>query len=208
MSEPLAVELTNVGKRYTLYKSKFDKALNAFGLTGLFPGRQKKLDQFWALRNVNLALPKGGKVGIVGRNGAGKSTLLKLLTGNIAPTEGTVTVNGNVQALLQTGTGLHPEFTGYENIHAALTLQGFKADEIAAAVEEIKDFTELGPHLSQPYRTYSTGMQARLAFATATMVKPEILIIDEVLGVGDGYFLSKSLERIQSVLKSGRPIRN
>jgi lipopolysaccharide transport system ATP-binding protein len=206
MSDRPAIALTGVGKRYTLYPTRADSLLDALGLAGLVPGRRKKYQRFWALRGVNLNLPRGSRVGIVGRNGAGKSTLLKLITQNVAPTEGTVEVHGEVQALLQTGTGMHPDFTGYQNIHAALTYQGLTAAEIRDAVADIEEFTELGAFLSQPVKSYSTGMQARLAFATATKVKPDVLIIDEVLGVGDGYFLAKSTERIQRLIDSGATV--
>ena len=206
MSERPAIVLKGVGKRYTLFPSRVDALLDALGMTWLAPFRRKRYQTFWALRNIDLTLPKGARVGIVGRNGAGKSTLLKLITSNIEPTEGTVSVNGEVQALLQTGSGMHPDFTGYENIQAALTYQGLTSAEIKDAIADIEDFTELGPFLSQPFKAYSTGMQARLAFATATKVKPDILIIDEVLGVGDGYFLAKSTERIQKLIDSGASV--
>lgn len=206
MSDRPAIALSGVGKRYVLYPTRADSLLDALGLAGLVPGRRRKYQRFWALRGVNLNLPRGSRVGIVGRNGAGKSTLLKLITQNVAPTEGTVEVHGEVQALLQTGTGMHPDFTGYQNIHAALTYQGLTPAEIKDAVADIEDFTELGAFLSQPVKSYSTGMQARLAFATATKVKPDILIIDEVLGVGDGYFLAKSTERIQRLIDSGATV--
>ena len=206
MSDGPAIALTGVGKRYTLYPSRADSLLDALGLSGLFPRRRRRYQRFWALRGINLTLPRGARIGIVGRNGAGKSTLLKLITQNVEPTEGTVEVNGEVQALLQTGSGMHPDFTGYQNIHAALTYQGLAPAEIRDAVADIEDFTELGPFLTQPFKSYSTGMQARLAFATATKVRPDILIIDEVLGVGDGYFLAKSTERIQKLIDSGATV--
>jgi lipopolysaccharide transport system ATP-binding protein len=205
MPERPAIALSGVGKRYTLYKSRLAGACDALGLGWLMPGRSQS-PTFWALRNINLSLPRGARIGIVGRNGAGKSSLLKLITGNVDPTEGKIEVNGEVQALLQAGTGMHPEFTGYENIEAALTYQGLSEADIKSAVEDIKDFTELGPFLDQPFKTYSTGMQARLAFAAATVVKPDILIVDEVLGVGDGYFLSKSTERMRKLIDSGATV--
>jgi ABC-type polysaccharide/polyol phosphate transport system ATPase subunit len=206
MSDGPAIVLTGVGKRYTLFPSRVDGLLDAIGLSWLVPHRRRRYQRFWALRDINLSLPRGARVGIIGRNGAGKSTLLKLITGNVEPTEGTVTVHGEVQALLQTGSGMHPDFTGYENIRAALTYQGLTAAEIADAVADIEEFTELGPFLSQPFKAYSTGMQARLAFATATKVNPDILIIDEVLGVGDGYFLAKSAERMRRLIDSGASV--
>jgi lipopolysaccharide transport system ATP-binding protein len=206
MSEKPAILLKGLGKRYTLYSSRLVSVADALGLSWLLPGRQRRLRHFWALRNINLTLPRGARIGIIGRNGAGKSTLLKLITRNVSPTEGEIHVNGDVQALLQAGTGMHPEFTGHENIEAALTYQGLSTPEIRDAVADIVDFTELGPFLDQPFKTYSTGMQARLAFATATVIKPDILIIDEVLGVGDGYFLSKSTERMKKLIDGGASV--
>ena len=206
MSDQPAIVLTGVGKQYTLYPSRADALFDTLGLARLVPGRRRRYQRFWALRGVSLSVPRGLRVGIVGRNGAGKSTLLKLITGLIGPTEGTVAVHGEVQALLQTGSGMHPEFTGYQNIEAALTYQGLTRAEIKDAVVDIEEFTELGPFLHQPFKTYSTGMQARLAFATATKVSPDILIIDEVLGVGDGYFLAKSTERVRRLIDSGSTV--
>src|SRR5829696_3326456 len=127
MSDVPAIRLSAVGKRYTLHPSPMDSACDALGLAWLIPGRRKRWRQFWALRNITLSLPRGARIGIIDRNGAGKSTLLKLITQNIDPTEGTVEVHGEVQALLQAGTGMHPEFTGRENIEAALTYQGLSA---------------------------------------------------------------------------------
>jgi lipopolysaccharide transport system ATP-binding protein len=206
MSDQPAIRLSAVGKRYTLYPSPLDGACDALGLAWLLPKRRKLWRQFWALRNISLTLPRGARIGIIGRNGAGKSTLLKLITRNIDPTEGTVEVHGEVQALLQAGTGMHPEFTGRENIEAALTYQGLTGADVEAAVADILEFTELGPFLGQPFKTYSTGMQARLAFAAATAVRPDILIVDELLGVGDGYFLSKSTERMRRLIEGGASV--
>ncbi len=140
---------------------------------------------------------------MIGRNGAGKTTLLKLVTGGLVPTEGSIHVDGSVQALLDAGGGLHPEFTGIENIRAALTYQGLSSGELRGAERDIDDFTELGEFLHQPFKTYSLGMQARLAFAIATTVEPDILIVDEVLGAGDAYFLGKSVERMRDLVAGG-----
>ena len=142
---------------------------------------RQRYREFWALRGIDFELAARSRLGIIGRNGAGKSTLLKLITQNIVPTEGPVEVQGEVQALIEAGGGFHPEFTGEENIRAALTLQGVPARTMPGCVEEIAEFTELGEFLGQPFRTYSAGMQARLAFATATAVEPDILIVDEML---------------------------
>ena len=200
-SDRIAISLQSVGKMYKIYETRLDNFLDALGLIRLMPWRSIKSSEFWALRDISLELKVGSRLGIIGRNGAGKSTLLKLITGNLSATEGKVYVNGQVQALLEAGAGFHPEFTGYENIRAALIYQGFSSKEIEAAIEDITEFTELGQFLSQPFKTYSTGMQARLVFATATTLKPDILIIDEILGAGDAYFASKSSERMKQLVE-------
>lgn len=206
MSSTLAVDFQNVGKMYKLYKDRKEGLLDLAGITKLLPFNRPKINEFWALRDINFQLEPGARLGIVGRNGAGKTTLLKLLTGNIAPTEGKVTVNGEVQALLEAGAGFHPEFTGYENVEAALTQAGLTRSEIAEAREEITEFTELGEFMNQPFKTYSAGMQARLVFTTATTVKPNILIVDEILGAGDAYFGVKSRQRMDRLVESGASI--
>src|SRR5262245_18708888 len=160
MSERIAIRLSGVGKMYKVFPSRLDNLLDALGVERFLTWRGNASREFWALRDIDIELKAGSRLGIIGRNGAGKSTLLKLITGNIAPTEGQVAVNGQVQALLEAGAGFHPEFTGYENIRAALTYQGLHPTAIEAAVQEIEEFTELGQFLAQPFKTYSTGMQA------------------------------------------------
>jgi lipopolysaccharide transport system ATP-binding protein len=201
MSDPIAIRLSGVGKMYQIFPTRLDNVLDALGLARLMPWRRVKPQEFWALRAIELEITAGSRVGIIGRNGAGKSTLLKLITGNVAQTEGRIEVNGDVQALLEAGAGFHPEFTGYENIRASLTYQGLTLTEIEVAVAEIAEFTELGQFLSQPFKTYSLGMQARLVFATATALKPHILIVDEILGAGDAYFAGKSSERMKELVE-------
>jgi lipopolysaccharide transport system ATP-binding protein len=201
MSDRVAIRLSGIGKMYKIFPTQLDNVLDALGLARLMPWRRVKPQEFWALRAIEVEITAGSRVGIIGRNGAGKSTLLKLITGNIAPTEGHIEVNGDVQALLEAGAGFHPEFTGYENIRASLTYQGLTPTEIKAAVAEIAEFTELGQFLSQPFKTYSLGMQARLVFATATAIKPHILIVDEILGAGDAYFVGKSSERMKELVE-------
>ena len=194
----LALRLEQLGKMYKIFPSRTANLLDALGMPGA-----TRYHEFWALRGINLELPHGSRLGIVGRNGAGKSTLLKMITGNVAPTEGTIEVNGQVQALIEAGAGFHPEFTGEENIRASLTLQGVSPDGMKDLIAEIADFTELGDFLAQPFRTYSAGMQARLAFATATAIEPEILIVDEMLSAGDAYFSAKAGERMRNLVDSG-----
>lgn len=190
------IEINNVGKMYKLYRNQRDKVLDVFGLNFF---KKNKYKEFWALRNINLTIEKGERVGFIGHNGAGKSTLLKLITGNITPTEGSLSVKGKIQALLEMGTGFHPDFTGRENIRASLAYQGLSQTEIKVLEEEIIDFTELGEYIEQPVKNYSAGMYSRLAFATASSVKPELMIIDEILGAGDAYFNAKCVERMRNL---------
>ncbi|GIK98116.1 MAG: hypothetical protein BroJett029_23250 [Alphaproteobacteria bacterium] len=150
-----------------------------------------------------MSVEVGERVGLIGRNGAGKTTLLKLITGNFLPTSGTITVLGRVQALMQTGLGFHPEFTGLQNIRSSVLYNGLSRKQAEQAVEDVIDFCELGDFLERPLRTYSLGMQSRLQFAVATAVEPEILLIDEVLGSGDLYFSAKSAERLERLAFSG-----
>ena len=206
MSDNIGIRLSGVGKMFKLFSSPIDTALDAFGLARLMPWRRDTHREFWALRDIDLELEVGSRIGIIGRNGAGKTTLLKLMTGNLAPTEGEIEVKGQVQALLDAGAAFHPEFTGYENIRASLTYQGLGPAEIENAAKEIADFTELGQFLDQPFKAYSAGMQARLAFATATAITPEILIIDEILGAGDAYFLGKSGDRMRQLVDMGASV--
>lgn len=200
MSDKIAVGLYGVGKMYKVYKSRSDHLLGSMGISRL-PFRRIAHNEFWALRGIELQLKEGQRIGVVGRNGAGKSTLLKLIVGNLQPTEGKLTVNGSVQALIEAGAGFHPEFTGYENARASLAYQGLSQRQIKEALEDIVDFTELGPFLEQPFKTYSSGMQVRLAFATATAIRPRILIVDEILGAGDAYFFNKSKERMTRLVE-------
>ena len=206
MSDDVAIRMKSVGKMYKLFPSRLDNFLDAINWQRFIPLRAPKYKKFWALRGIDLELKKGYRIGILGRNGAGKSTLLKLITGNLAPTEGEIHVNGQIQALMDTGAGFHPEFTGYENVRASLTYLGMSPAQMDEALEDIIEFTELDEFMGQPFKTYSSGMQARLSFATATSIKPDILIIDEVLGAGDGYFISKSTERMKSLIDNGASV--
>lgn len=190
------IEITNLGKMYKLYKKNSDKVMDAFGLNFW---RKNYYQEYWALRDVNIQIKKGERVGIIGHNGAGKSTLLKMIIGNLEPTEGTIAIEGKIQALMELGTGFHPDFTGKENIRASLAYNGLTQAEIRKKETEIIDFAELGDYIEQPVKTYSAGMYARLAFSTATAIEPEVLIIDEVLGAGDAYFAGKSIERMKQL---------
>ena len=193
-----AVEISNLGKMYRLFDKQSDRVQDVLGLDKLrFWDRTPRYREFWALRNINLTVPKGERIGIIGRNGAGKSTLLKLIVGNLKPTEGSIRVNGKIQALLQMGTGFHPEFTGIENIRTALAYAGMDSKKIKSCMDEIIEFSELEDYIHQPVKYYSAGMYSRLAFAVSTSLEPDILIIDEVLGAGDAAFTSKCADRMK-----------
>jgi len=159
-----------------------------------------------ALRDVSLSVPRGKTFGLVGRNGSGKSTLLKLVTGIYTPTRGTVEVHGRISALLELGAGFHPDFSGRENIFVNGIILGMSRREIRARMDEIIEFSELGDFIDEPVRTYSSGMYARLAFAVATHVDPEILLIDEILSVGDEHFGRKSAAKMEEFRKAGKTI--
>lgn len=156
-------------------------------------------DEFWALRDISVEVRRGERLALIGRNGAGKSTLLNLVCGQLRPTEGRVQVQGEIQALMELGTGFHPEFSGRENVISALAYQGLTGRKASQRLEEIVDFAELWEFIDFPLKTYSAGMNARLGFAVATAIEPDILIVDEVLGAGDAYFASKCADRMREL---------
>ncbi|HEU4684579.1 MAG TPA: ABC transporter ATP-binding protein, partial [Nitrospira sp.] len=195
--------MRGIAKTYRLHGSLGDQLIDVLGLEHLGIRTRHPSKEFSALRDISLDIPAGERIGIIGRNGAGKTTLLKLICGNFAPSRGSIQVNGTVQALMNMGLGFHPEYTGRENVEAALLYNGLDRGEYLKAVEQIIEFCELGEFLDQPFKTYSLGMQARLMFAAATAVKPDILIVDEILGAGDAYFVAKSKRRIQTLINSG-----
>lgn len=199
-----AIEVSNLGKMYKIYNNPRDKFLDIMGLNFF---KKNYYNEFWAIRDLNIEIKKGEKVGLIGRNGAGKSTFLKTIIGSIQPTEGNMNINGRIQALMELGTGFHPEFTGRENIRAALAYNGLSKQEIYEKEIEIVEFSELEEFIDRPIKTYSAGMLARLGFSTATSIEPEILIIDEVLGAGDAYFTGKCIERMKNITsKNGATI--
>lgn len=194
MSERI-IDLENVSKVYRLYKKPHYRFLDMFGLLK----NRDAYTEHSALSGVTLSINRGEKVAFIGRNGAGKSTLLKLITGVVEPTSGRVDVRQGVHALLQIGSGFHHDFTGRENALAYLAHQGITGDMALETLVDIVEFAELEDYIDQPIKTYSTGMMARLMFATSTVIKPELLVLDEILGVGDAYFASKSYERIRTL---------
>ncbi len=189
----------DVARRFELYERPSD-VLKELLL------RRPRHDVFWALRRISFSLKEGQRLGIIGPNGSGKSTLLKILTGNLPPTSGTVTVHGRVSALLSLNSVFNPEESGIENTRLNLLLNGCPRAKVNDYVEEIIEFAELGPFIYNPVKTYSTGMNARLSFAIATAVQPEILVVDEVLSVGDAYFVGKALRRMVEICERGKAL--
>lgn len=181
-----AIEVRGVSKFYNLYERPQDRVKELFSLT-----KKKYHTLYKALDQVSFTVKKGETLGIIGRNGAGKSTLLKLITGVITPSEGSIETHGEISALLELGTGFNPEYTGYENIFLNGSMRGFSDKEMQEKVKEIVDFADIGEYMGQPVKTYSSGMFARLAFAVMISFKPEILIVDEALSVGDIFFQQK-----------------
>jgi lipopolysaccharide transport system ATP-binding protein len=193
-----AIKVTSLGKAYKQYPSKLSRLIE--WLLPLF-GLRHSLK--WVLNDVSFAVAPGEAVGIIGINGAGKSTLLKMITGTSRPTTGNVEMQGRVAALLELGMGFHPDFTGRQNAYMAGQLLGINNEQIALLMPEIEAFAEIGDYIDHPVRVYSSGMQVRLAFAVATAVRPDILIVDEALSVGDAYFQHKSFDRIREFRKQG-----
>ncbi len=198
MSEVI-VRARNLSKVYRLYSRPSDRLLDMLGLLRDTPGR---VQNHTAINNIDLDIRRGERVAIIGRNGAGKSTLLKLITQVINPTSGILEVSGKSHALLQIGTGFHPDFTGRQNAYAFLGTYGIVGARADALVKEIIDFAEIDAYVDQPVKSYSTGMGARLMFAASTALRPEILILDEVLSVGDAYFSHKSFERVRTMTEA------
>lgn len=192
------IQVTQLGKAYKDYPGRWSR-LAEWLMPHLGPRHQLR----WVLRDIGFQVESGQSVGIIGVNGAGKSTLLKLITGTIQATTGTVDVQGRVAALLELGMGFHPEFTGRQNVFMAGQLAGLSVEEIAALMPHIESFAEIGDYIDQPLRVYSSGMQMRLAFSVATARRPDILIVDEALSVGDDYFQHKSFDRIRDFRQDG-----
>lgn len=193
-----AIIVKNLGKAYKQYPARWSRLVE-----WLVPGGSPRHTLKWVLRDINFSVAPGEALGVIGINGAGKSTLLKMITGTTQPTCGSVRITGHVAALLELGMGFHPEFTGRQNVFMAGQLLGYTMDEIANLMPQIEAFAEIGDYIDQPVRIFSSGMQVRLAFSVATARRPDVLIVDEALSVGDTYFQHKSFDRIRAYREQG-----
>lgn len=193
-----SITVSKLGKAYKQYPTRWSRLLE-----WIDPRGRAHHKLHWVLQDLNFTVNAGEAVGIIGINGAGKSTLLKMIVGTTLPTTGSVQMNGRVAALLELGMGFHPDFTGRQNAIMAGQLLGMSVEEVNAHMPEIEAFAEIGEYIDQPVRVYSSGMQVRLAFSVATAVRPDILIVDEALSVGDTYFQHKSFDRIREFRKQG-----
>jgi lipopolysaccharide transport system ATP-binding protein len=191
------ITAVNLGKAYKQYPGRWSRLAE-----WMLPGRPRHRLK-WVLTDVSFQVAAGEAVGLVGINGAGKSTLLKLITGTTQPTTGSVAMQGSVAALLELGMGFHPDFTGRQNVYMSGQLLGLTVEEIRALMPQIEEFAGIGDYIDQPVRVYSSGMQMRVAFAVATARRPDILIVDEALSVGDAYFQHKSFDRIRQFRRQG-----
>lgn len=194
----IAVRVQNLTKVYKLYDKAIDRLKES-----LHPLKKRYHKEFYALNKVDFEIKKGETVGIIGKNGAGKSTLLKIITGVLTPSYGHVYVNGRIASLLELGAGFNPEYTGIENIYLQGTLMGYSKEDMELRLDEILDFADIGDFVYQPVKSYSSGMFARLAFAVAINVEPDILIVDEALSVGDARFQSKCIRKMEEISNLG-----
>lgn len=191
------LEVRNISKSYRTYSSEIWRILSWFGI------KHKAIQETYTLQNINFSIKAGESIGVVGQNGAGKSTLLKIITGTLHPSKGEIKVNGKIAAILELGMGFHPDLTGRQNAYHSAGLMGYSHEQVHSVIDEIENFAEVGEYFDQPVRLYSSGMQVRVAFAVATAFRPEILIIDEALSVGDAYFQHKSFARIKEFADAG-----
>lgn len=201
MDNSVAIKVEHLSKVYKLYDRNRDRLKEALHI-----GKNINSHEYYALNDVNLEVHTGETVGIIGTNGSGKSTILKIITGVLNPTEGEVTINGRISALLELGAGFNMEFTGIENIYLNGTMIGFSEEEIDAKLDSILEFADIGDFVYQKVKTYSSGMFVRLAFAVAINIDPEILIVDEALSVGDVFFQNKCYRKFEEFKKQGKTI--
>jgi lipopolysaccharide transport system ATP-binding protein len=204
LNKDIAVKVSNLSKKYSIGKQKDGSLRGSLG--NLFSSKSPSFQDFWALKDVSFDIQKGDVVGIIGKNGAGKSTLLKILSQITKPSKGRIETNGRIASLLEVGTGFHPELTGRENIYLNGTILGMTRKEVKAKFDEIVEFSGVEKFIDTPVKHYSSGMYVRLAFAVAAHLEPEILIIDEVLAVGDAEFQKKCLGKMQDVANHGRTV--
>jgi len=193
------IELKNIGKRYPLATTPFERVRTLYALMR----NRDDFASFRALHDISLSIQRGESLGVVGENGAGKSTLLKVIAGVVKPSSGRLHVNGKIGALLELGAGFHPEYTGRENIYLAAALMGIDREQFDSKIDEIIAFADIGEHIDQPIKHYSSGMVVRLGFAVATSMRPDVLITDEVLAVGDESFQKKCIRWMESYLSEG-----
>jgi len=195
------IDIKNISKKYNLYKKPRDRIKEA-----LSPFKKKYHDEFFALKDINVQVEKGKMVGFIGENGSGKSTLLKIITGVLTQSSGEVEITGNISALLELGSGFNPEYTGMENVYLNGMILGYSREDMDEKIADIVRFADIGEHIDQPVKTYSSGMFVRLAFAVAINVEPDILIIDESLAVGDLEFQLKCMEKFTEFRNSDKTI--
>lgn len=196
-----AVRVQKLGKKFRIFSERNQSLKSA-----LMRGRISKYEEFWALRNITFEVPKGSTFGLVGGNGSGKSTLLKTLAKIYWPDEGEIHYSGRMSALLEVGSGFHPELTGRENIYLNGSILGMKKKEIDARYEQIVEFSGVKDFIDQPVKNYSSGMYVRLGFSVAIHVEPDILVVDEVLAVGDAAFQEQCFQRFKELRKQGTTI--
>lgn len=201
MRTDIAISAENLGKCYQIYAQPIDRLKQSF-----WRRRKKFFKEFWALRNATFEIRVGETIGIIGSNGSGKSTLLQLICGIVSPTTGDIRINGRIAAMLELGAGFNPEFSGRENVLINAAIMGLSREEIDECYEDILAFADIGDFISQPVKTYSSGMYVRLAFATAINVSPDILVVDEALSVGDIRFKQKCMARIKAFCERGTVI--
>ena len=196
-----AIIVNHISKTYKLYEKQSYRVKEAFSFT-----HKSYHKDFNALSDISFSVQEGEMLGLIGTNGAGKSTMLKIITGVLTPTSGEVKINGKISALLELGAGFNPEYTGIENAYLNGTMIGFTKEEMDQKIDDIVSFADIGDFINQPVKTYSSGMFARLAFAVAINVDPDILIVDEALSVGDAFFQAKCYKKMDELKKSGKTI--
>ncbi len=199
--EDVAIKVEGLSKLYKLYDNPMDRLKESLSLS-----KKIYFKEHYALKNINFEVKKGDAVGILGKNGSGKSTLLKILTGVLNETEGSKVINGKISAILELGAGFNPEYTGIENVYLNGTMMGYSKEQMEERIPRIIEFADIGEFINQPVKTYSSGMFARLAFAVAINVEPDILIVDEALAVGDTRFQMKCIEKMKSLKESNTTI--